>query len=343
MKISNTEDYTIIDCWWNATINDLFAIEINSLENFTLPDKNLSLKNDIRFMYCGLSYKNNNVVVSKFMEDLGIKYVTELTFNYPRTPLNHYNLVGLKILRYLTVSGTDLAPDLLQNLTNLEILRLVDIYDIPNNFFKYSRKLKTLEILNSNFRELRREQFHGLANLTHLKLKINNIQFAEDSFTFEGLTSLKTLNISHYTLNILPPESFRNLINLETIIVFLNNAYEFIFYDRSYKIYTSKFINLPNKLFTNLKSMKELRIQSSAHWELPENIFVNNFGMLQNLSISGYKRDTLPENIFRNIPNITELRITNNFLTSLPSKIFENLEKLEFLDLSNNKLENLNM
>ena len=47
----------------------------------------------------------------------------------------------------LTIEFWD--PDLLRYLPNLEVLCLQDmISDIPNNFFKHSSKLKSLEMVN---------------------------------------------------------------------------------------------------------------------------------------------------------------------------------------------------
>ena len=319
VKVINTnEDYTIIRC------EHLY----NGLMNFTLPTRKLVVKNDIRFQTC---YIPDNFQISKFMEDLGVE-VNKLTFHLV-SALKKHNLVGLENLQYLTISQRfdEWDKDLLQNLTNLELLRIEEckFVALPINFFRYTRKLKTLEILDSKVEKLGKELFHGLSNLSHLKLKIYLALSIDDGFTFEDLTSLKLLNISLYTLNILPPASFRNFINLENLIVHCND----------YR-YTDKEIILPNKLFVNIKS---LSLESVGSKELPKHIFEHNFGMIHKLSISGYEGDTLSDQIFKNTPNITELRITQNNIKSLPYYIFENLNKLEVLDLSCNKFYNLSL
>ena len=116
-----------------------------------------------------------------------------------------------------------------------------------------------------------------------------------------------------------------------------------VFYDKEQINDLELLINSPNKLFTNLKSMTSLNLELFGLKELTKNIFANNFEMIQCLSINRYQEDTLPENIFMNTPNITELHITHNNLKSLPSHIFENLKFLQILDLSCNKLKIMSM
>ena len=129
-------------------------------------------------------------------------------------------------------------------------------------------------------------------------------------------------------MNKLPTFAFRNLKNLENVIVFCEGA--------SISEHTRLF-NLPNKLFANVKhSLKSLSIESIGVRELPKNIFHDNFGMLKSFSLSGYMFQELPETIFRDTRNIREL-ITNNNLNFLPSSLYKNFKELEILDLSHNK------
>ena len=260
----------------------------------------------------------------------------KLTFE-PEAYLEQYNLGGLENLTHLIMSQSLFEyedSDLLKSLSNLEFLRMQYTYYIPKNFFKYSSKLKTLDI-DGYLSYVKKEDFDGLRNLTDLKLKLTSDRLGpisfEGGFTFDRLMSLKSLTISHDTLNILPADSLSNLKNLKKIIVFCDD----------YKSNFTKSFNLPKKLFASLISMKELSLEFFGSKELTEDIFADNFGMLEKLSISGYKESTLPENIFKNIPNITELRIVHNNLKSLPCYIFKNLKKLKILDLSYNKLTEL--
>ena len=317
---------------------------MHNLEEFTLPVRKITVKNLIRFKDCNIPKKFK---VSKITNDLGIK-VTWLTFDNT-TSLTKDNLVGFENLKHLLISKpniSNLEPDLLKNLSNLELLCLEDFKKIPHNFFKYSSKLKTLEI-KFNDSTIRPDTFNGLGNLTHLQLKMANINYTKEDFQFDGFTSLKSLEIAHRTLNELPEWLFKSLINVETITVlfcFLQaNLIPGVDDKQNYEIEHSKDVILPDDIFANLKSLKSLSLKSIEKKNLTENVFSKNFDMLQNLTIYKYHGTTLPEKIFFNTRNLKVLQITNNYLTSLPTDIFKNLKNLEFLDLSNNQFEKLDL
>ena len=186
-----------------------------------------------------------------------------------------------------------------------------------------------------------KEHFNGLTSLTNLKLKTAiypAIKLVEYGFIFDQLLALRSLSISDDILLRLPVGAFRNQTNLEHIEVFCER------YEYEEKVWGNKqFINLPNKLFANFTSLRELSIIPNGSLEMREDIFEQNFRMLQKLKISRYDDNTLPENIFKKTPNVIELRILHNNLKKLPPNIFENFKKLEILDLSHNKLKELSM
>ena len=198
MKIVNIdENFTQIKC------------QMKNLEKFKVPARKLDIKHDVRFKNCKIS---KNYKISKIMKNLRIN-ATALTIENPES-LKPFNLDGLKSLHQLTISkySGKWHPDLLKDLPNLELLRM-DYLDIdsklPINFFKYCGKLKKLEILNAYIQKLRKKQFDGLVNLTHLKLNVGFIMEVEDGFAFDSLTSLESLTITHQTLYILPADSFK--------------------------------------------------------------------------------------------------------------------------------------
>ena len=278
------------------------------------------------------------------MKDLEVK-VRRLSIEGTEN-LTKDNFKGLEHFQHLTISYfvNFSHADLLENLPNLTLFRLEDTKskDIPNNFFRFSSKLKTLDIFYGGKSKLRKEQFYGLNNLSHLKLNIFDIYDVDEDFSFDGLTSLESLYISHQTLNKLPPLSLRNLLNLESIVVCCVDGTSYSQWIDN-NVDDSKLVMLSEKLFANIRSLKALSIESIGTKDLPKNIFHNNFGTLENLSISEYLTDTLPQGIFNNVQNVTELRIINSNLKFLSFYIFINLKKLESLDLSNNKLTILDL
>ena len=319
VKIRNTvEGNTIIQCENNR-----------DLLNFTLPPKKIFVNNDITIA-CDLP---ENFQMSKFLKDLGAN-VSRLTIN---NKFKKHHFVGLEDLSYLSITNyyNDLEPDLLRNFSNLKEFRIVSLYsslEIPKYFFNYSSNLRLLEITDGIVVRLRKESFSGLTNLSVLKLKFSGHAYIENG-TFDNLKYLKLLNISHKTLNNLPQESFKNLIHLETIIIFCEDYGPVAEFQK----YNKQILKLPNKLFFKLK-LKTLKLLSIGPKEITQDIFQENFGLLENLSISGYYLQTLPSGIFNNTWKIKVLQITHNHLVVLPIGIFKNLQELEILDLSHNKL-----
>ena len=327
VKIINTDDgITLIKCEYYRNLN-----------KFSLPARQLAVNNKIRFLYCDIPV---DFKLSTFFEDLGVN-VTWLDI-LSTASLKKYNLIGLENLRHLSItySNEHYDADLLQNLPNLDELCITSYYyltDIPVGFFKYSSNLNSLQIIETRLKILKKEQFEGLENLSRLKLSISFEAKINDD-AFDRLKSLKSLEISYDNLKILPATSLNNLLNLETITVFNE--------DRFFKgssTNESKFYELPNELFANFKSLKALNLKSVGSKELKKDIFNDNFGVLQNLSISGYYSTILPRGIFDNLRNLRELQIIQNDISSLRTDTFKNLEKLVTLDLSYNKLRILNM
>ena len=273
--------------------------------------------------------------ISKFLKDLRLTVNHLIIQKFDLS--SKENLLGLNNLSNFSIISTNHVnfdrlfqksyEDILQYLPNLEVLHIENMIadEIPLNFFSYSSKL-------------RKEQFIGLKNLLHLKLILYGKMHIEDGI-FDNLTSLKTLDIYYNVLNQLPQGSFRNLTNLKTICVFVTDNVRF--YRDEPESNDGKLFELSNKLFTNLKSLKIISLRFENSMELTNNTFADNFGQLQNLSITGYKLDTLPSGIFDETRNLKVLQITHSNLTTLPPNIFKNLRNLEFLDLSYNKLKRL--
>uniref|UniRef100_A0ABM0MWJ6 Leucine-rich repeat-containing G-protein coupled receptor 5-like n=1 Tax=Saccoglossus kowalevskii TaxID=10224 RepID=A0ABM0MWJ6_SACKO len=72
--------------------------------------------------------------------------------------------------------------------------------------------------------------------------------------------------------------------------------------------------------------------------EIPSNIPSNT----TKLVLDSNELTSLPETVFKELPNLKQLNISHNSLTSLPDGIFHNLTDLTTLDLSYNNLQSLN-
>ena len=317
VRLVNTDKTTVMNC------------NKNNIYKFITSSRQLPVKNHFTFYNC---YLTENFNITKLFDSLKIK-VKRLTFDDSDFYIK--NLHGLEDITHLSIKafrGT-LYSDILHQFPNLQVFHLEGhaFYYIPMNFFGYSDKLKTFDIAESSIKKLRKRDFNGLTNLSLLKLRVGRgmdpAELIIEDGAFENLTSLKSLDITLSILKKAPLELFKNLKNLETFRI-------------SCKDSTKMIISLPEKLFTNQKSLKTLNIEAIGSNQLPNNVF-ENLETLENLRISEYEGDALPREIFNNTRNIKVLQITNNNLEFLPSNIFKNLKKLEILDLSYNKFGTL--
>lgn len=138
---------------------------------------------------------------------------------------------------------------------------------------------------------------------------------------FNGLGSLRMLNLSFNSLRTLPEGVFKGLINLEYLVLRVNALSE-----------------LPERIFRGLSSLRLLWLQSNALSTLPEGIF-DESGSLLELSLSKNNLSTLPKEIFRGLNALEELSLQDNALSSLPEGIFRELNSLQILLLYRNFLE----
>ncbi|XP_044005692.1 carboxypeptidase N subunit 2-like [Aphidius gifuensis] len=106
--------------------------------------------------------------------------------------------------------------------------------------------------------------------------------------------------------------------------------------------------SLPQNIFSELKSLRRLKLDTNKLTSLELNTFHNLYN-LEILSISNNNLTTLPQgiideeesNIFDDLVNLRVLDIHNNNLTDLPTYIFFENYALQFLCLQSNNLNEL--
>ncbi|KAA0715756.1 Toll-like receptor 2 [Triplophysa tibetana] len=122
---------------------------------------------------------------------------------------------------------TDIKEDLRGLPTNIQSLCIRLDSDLhyagilaPGSFSKFS-SLEYLKI-NGCFSKISQEAFTGLLNLTSLTLHFNINVCCEASVDFSGLSSLKSLSLSQYSLTLMTPNVFDTIPQLE--ILYIENA-----------------------------------------------------------------------------------------------------------------------
>ncbi|XP_067654145.1 toll-like receptor Tollo [Haliotis asinina] len=240
-------------------------------------------------------------------------------------------------------------PDMLQPLTNLEVLDLAHnhLFRVPPHCFDDMAKMKLLSLSNNQIEHF----FDGL--LCHVpSLEVLLLQdlpltsFPANLFqcASDFRSSLKVIDISHSKLSTFKEGDFQSLNHLGLL-------------DISY----NKLETLPEEPFLGLSSLQTLDISGNRFTQMPRSLCVG-LEQVQKLFINHNLLQTFNCSIFETCINLTylfvseglvanitgspcrldslkHLDISGNKLSQMPLKLIHNDSVLEYIDLSNNRLE----
>lgn len=94
---------------------------------------------------------------------------------------------------------------------------------------------------------------------------------------------------------------------------------------------------LPEGLFQNLTTLREIILYGSQLTSLPENLFQNLTG-LRKIVLDDGLLTSIPKGLFQGLINLESLSLRNNKLTELHEELFQGLTNLHFLFLDKNQL-----
>ncbi|CRL08203.1 CLUMA_CG020936, isoform A [Clunio marinus] len=137
--------------------------------------------------------------------------------------------------------------------------------------------------------------------------------------TFEGLESLKSLNLANNNIKSIEPGIFDDLKRLERLDL-RNNKMEYI----------------DETIFQGLKSLKALRLGGNKFHFIHSKIF-RSLPNLQNISLSDNQLSTIDENLFKTNRRLKNVWIQNNKLKSISPNVFNSARNIEYVDLRDNK------
>jgi hypothetical protein len=135
------------------------------------------------------------------------------------------------------------------------------------------------------------------------------------------------------------PESFANLMNLQTLYLYNNQLTSLpesfgILRNMIYLLLGDNRLSSLPESFGNLTNLSSLGVSGNQLSSLPESF--GNLLNLRDVDLYNNQLSSLPES-FVNLTNLTDLILTSNQLTSLPES-FGNLTNLGYLNLYNNQL-----
>ena len=234
----------------------------------------------------------------------------------------------------------------LQNMQDMLEIHLEGntIQEIPSNTFTACSNLVVLNLRGNRIATLLNEAFVGLNKLKVLNLSENNI-YDIHQLAFKPLTLLQTLDLYDNSLRQLNDGMFRHLRSLRKLdlgkskLISISSPNVF----RGLGNLTwlglgdnTKVSTLPRGMCLELSALKTLTLEGCDLQSLTADMFYGCKTLEQLYLQKTGLRNTLPLQMFNNIPNLVELRIDRNHLMSLHESILSSMKRLDKVFLQNN-------
>lgn len=291
-----------------------------------LPEMTIGDVHQVVFRRCPLPLGSS---IHRILEHLGIRRITFLNFmNYgaDRGTITRQHLTGLPELSRLMLSGglENLPEDLFDDVGNLTWLNLHrNKLHLPANIFRNLHKLEYLELGYNYMDKLENGVFRNQHNLKFLNLLGNNFQKLTKE-AFRGVTSIVDLDLSGNNIELFESDVFEHLTSLANI-----------------NLNANRFTSLPMGLFSKNKDLKQIRLMNNrVDLETLPSGFLADLPVLEEVSIRCNLR-SVPSDMFKDSPNIKNITMSENALSTLPNGLFEDQSMLLDLDLSDNQLYEL--
>ena len=232
------------------------------------------------------------------------------------------------------------------------------------------KRVASITVANSTLKAIDVNAFHGLLNLNQLNLSGNHLGLLEPDM-FANNTHLERLSLSKNPLQYMQVEAspykayFLNIQELQELDLSGCNL-TYLLPAMFSKLTTVTYINLasnnltdlPKATFAPLLEMDYLDLSSNKLAQLKSDVFENNGEIvslkvrnnplsslkgvrienLQTLDVGLCNFSVIDADTFSGFPNIRDLNLDGNGITSINSNAFKSMSRLQNLDLSNNKL-----
>lgn len=216
----------------------------------------------------------------------------------------------------------------------------VDLVEFPAELPEATRQLS---LQNNKIEEITVEHISHLRQLETLNLQNNWLTtqgIADEGF--EMLEQLAYLYLANNQLTAAPKVLPPSLVSADFAANQLTKIYPYTFGQKpklkSVYLHNNKLTDaaLPEHMFNGSDSLEILTMSSNFLQVVPSSLPPT----LYRLHLKSNKLEEIPTGAFDNLPNLRELYLQNNHLTSeaMDNETFSQLSSLECLDLSNNNL-----
>lgn len=303
-------------------------------------------------------------------------YTLDLSHNEIKTLPDESELLKLRSLQHLYLQHnniSDISSEAFNGLTSLRVLNISHnrLHTLPEGLFSNAKELREI-YLNDNFVvELARGLFHHLEQLIVLDLSSNQLTSNHiDDATFKGLIRLIVLNLSNNALTRIDGKTFKDLFflqilnlknnsigyieenafmplyNLHTLNLAENrlhtideNLFNGLFVLSKLTLNNNLLVNIDRKAFKNCSDLKELDLSSNQLMEIPDALWELPF--LKTLDLGENQISDFKNGSFKNLNQLTGLRLIDNQIGNLSVGMFWDLPSLQVLNIAKNKIQSI--
>ncbi|VVD01872.1 unnamed protein product [Leptidea sinapis] len=257
---------------------------------------------------------------------------------------------GLVSMRVLNISHNrlhTLPEGLFANVRELREIYLNDnsLYQLANGIFHRLEQLIVLDISSNQLTSNHVDDgtFLGLIRLIVLNLS-NNALTRLDGKTFKDLFFLQILNLKNNSIGYIEDNAFLPLYNLNTLNLAENrlhtideNLFNGLFVLSKLTLNNNLLVNIDQKAFKNCSDLKELDLSSNQLLEVPDALW--ELPLLKTLDLGENQISTFRNGSFKNLNQLTGLRLIDNQIGNLTVGMFWDLPSLQVLNIAKNKIQ----
>ncbi|XP_076650402.1 toll-like receptor 7 [Halictus rubicundus] len=300
--------------------------------------------------------------------DLSRNEITRLPENSP--------LVGLRQLQELHLQRNAIVEIASDALTGLTVLRTFNasynsLDSLPEGLFASTRDLREIHLAYNGLRDLPKGIFTRLEQLLVLKLAGNRLGSDQvDETTFLGLIRLIVLDLSYNLLTHIDARMFKDLFFLQILDLrnnsidrIENNAFSPLYNLHTLELSDNKLHTVGERLFNGLFVLNRLALSGNSVASIDPLAF-RNCSDLKELDLSGNELTGVPDALrdlaflktldlgenrisdfhngsFRNLHQLTGLRLIGNDIGNLSRGMLWDLPNLQILNLARNKVQHV--
>ncbi|MBN3317933.1 PODN protein, partial [Atractosteus spatula] len=216
----------------------------------------------------------------------------------------------------------------------------VDLEHFPSGLPDTTRHLS---LQNNQIQAVTVDELSRLFRLETLNLQNNRLtSHGLDDEAFELLDHLSYLYLANNKLTTAPKSLPSSLVSADFAANQLTKIYPYTFgqkpHLKSVYLHNNKLTDagLPDQMFNGSDALEILIMSSNFLRSVPKNLP----SALYRLHLKNNKLERIPKGAFDKLPYLRELYLQNNLLRNdgMDNETFSNLNRLEYLDLSNNNL-----